>query len=163
MKQRLRNLCRNSILMTQHCPHLDSASYWLKICFIQSEAFNKFQLQKYNRIWHCLTRKSPQVNNIIMRLFYHPDLGSDASSAWNFCSHFSGLEIKKSSGRLLATNWRNIITRCKFLVASLYNVNDAAHSLVRSIRFDWLKISRTEVGLNWEVNWLCVCNLAHFL
>ena len=73
----------------------DSASYCLKICFIQSEAFNKFQLQKYNRIWHCLTRKSPQVNNIIMRLFYHPDLGSDASSAWNFCSHFSGLEIKK--------------------------------------------------------------------
>ena len=95
MKQRRRNPCRNSILMTQHCPHLDSASYWLKICFIQSEAFNKFQLQKYNRIWHCLTRKSPQVNNIIMRLFYHPDLGSDASSVWNFCSHFSGLKIKK--------------------------------------------------------------------
>ena len=55
----------------------------------------KFQLQKYNRIWHYLTRKSLQVNNIIMRLFYHPDLGSDASSVWNFCSHFSGLEIKK--------------------------------------------------------------------
>ena len=74
-----------------------------------------------------------------------------------------GSKLKKSSGRLLATNWRNIITRCKFLVASLYNVNDAAHSLVRSIGFDWLKISRTEVGLNLEVNWLCLCNLAHFL
>ena len=39
-----------------------------------------------------------------------------------------GSKLKKSSGRLLATNWRNIVARCKFLVASLYNVNDAAHS-----------------------------------
>ena len=28
----------------------------------------------------------------------------------------------------MATNWRNILARCKFLVASLYNVNGAAHS-----------------------------------
>ena len=27
----------------------------------------------------------------------------------------------------MATNWRNTVARCKFLVASLYNVNDAAH------------------------------------
>ena len=41
-----------------------------------------------------------------------------------------GLEIKKKSPRrLLATNWRNIVARCKFLVASLYNVNEAAHSI----------------------------------
>ena len=39
-----------------------------------------------------------------------------------------GSKLKKSSGRLLATNWRNIVAKCKFLVASLYNVNDAAHS-----------------------------------
>ena len=40
-----------------------------------------------------------------------------------------GSKLKKSSGHLLATNWRNIVARCKFLVASLYiNVNDAAHS-----------------------------------
>ena len=39
-----------------------------------------------------------------------------------------GLKLKKSSGHLLATNWRNIVTRCKFLVTSLYNVNDAAYS-----------------------------------
>ena len=39
-----------------------------------------------------------------------------------------GSKLKKSSGRLLATNWRNIVARCKFLVASLYNVNDAARS-----------------------------------
>ena len=32
-----------------------------------------------------------------------------------------GSKLEKSSGRLLATNWRNI-------VASLYNVNDATHS-----------------------------------
>ena len=56
-----------------------------------------------------------------------------------------GSKLKKSSGRLLATNWRNI-------VASLYNVNDAAHSMARSIRFDCLKISWTEVGINFEVN-----------
>ena len=42
--------------------------------------------------------------------------------------HAQGSKLKKSSGRLLATNWRNIVARCKFLVASLYNVNDAAHS-----------------------------------
>ena len=34
---------------------------------------------------------------------------------------------------LLVTNWRNIVTRCKFLVnASLYNVNDAARSIKAS-------------------------------
>ena len=42
--------------------------------------------------------------------------------------HVQGSKLKKSSGRLLATNWRNIVARCKFLVASLYNVNDTAHS-----------------------------------
>ena len=39
-----------------------------------------------------------------------------------------GSKLKKSLGRLLATNWRNKVARCKFLGASLYNVNDAAHS-----------------------------------
>ena len=29
-----------------------------------------------------------------------------------------------------------IVARCKFLVTSLYNVNDAAHSMALSIRFD---------------------------
>ena len=44
----------------------------------------------------------------------------------SFKFHKTGLKIKKSSGRLLVTNWKNIVTRCKFLVGSLYNVNDAA-------------------------------------
>ena len=35
-------------------------------------------------------------------------------------------------------------------------------SMARSIRSDCLKISRTEVGINLEVNWLCLCDLAHF-
>ena len=30
-----------------------------------------------------------------------------------------GSKLKKSSGRLLATNRRNVVARCKFLVASL--------------------------------------------
>jgi len=55
----------------------------------------------------------------------------------------------------MVTNWRNTVVRCKFLVASLYNVNEASHSMTRSIRFHCLKISRTEVGINWELNWLC--------
>ena len=33
-----------------------------------------------------------------------------------------GSKLKKSLGRLLATNWRNIVARCKFSVASLCNV-----------------------------------------
>ena len=41
---------------------------------------------------------------------------------------WQGSKLKKSTGRLLATNWRNIVARCKFLVASSYNVNDAARS-----------------------------------
>ena len=52
-----------------------------------------------------------------------------------------GSKFKKSSGHLLATNWRNI-------VASLYNVNDTAHSMVPSIRFDCLKKLQTEVDIN---------------
>ena len=42
---------------------------------------------------------------------------------------YQGSKSKKSLGRLLATNWRNIVVRCKFLLASLYNVNDAAQGL----------------------------------
>ena len=34
--------------------------------------------------------------------------------------------------------------------------------MAQSITFDCLKISRTEVGINLEVNWLCLCDLAHF-
>ena len=42
----------------------------------------------------------------------------------------SELEIKKIlRSSFLVTNWRNIVARYKFLVTSLYNVNDAAHSL----------------------------------
>ena len=51
----------------------------------------------------------------------------------------------------------------QILVASLYNVNDAAHSMVQSITFDCLKTLQTEFGTNLEVNWLCLCDLAHFL
>ena len=42
--------------------------------------------------------------------------------------YLQGSRLKKSSGRLLVTNWRNIVGSCTFLVATLYNVNDAAHS-----------------------------------
>ena len=49
-------------------------------------------------------------------------------TAFLYCAVYQGSKLKKSSGRLLATNWRNIVARCKFLVASSYNVNDAAHS-----------------------------------
>ena len=40
--------------------------------------------------------------------------------ALKILAHTQGSKLKKSSGRLLATNWRNIVARCKFLVASLY-------------------------------------------
>ena len=56
---------------------------------------------------------------------------------------------------LLATNWRNVVARFKFLDAGLYNVNDATHSMVISIRFGCLQ---TEVSINLEVNWLCLCD-----
>ena len=68
-----------------------------------------------------------------------------------------GLKLKK----IFRSHWRNKATRCKFLVASLHNVNDAALSMVQSIRFDCLKILWTEVGVNLEVNWLCLRDLAH--
>ena len=54
---------------------------------------------------------------------------------------------------------RNVVARCKFLDASLYNVNDATHSMVISIGFDCLQ---TEVSINLEVNWLCLCDFFTF-
>ena len=51
---------------------------------------------------------------------------------WLILIHAAGWKLKKSLGCLLATNWRNIVARCKFKVASLYNVNDAAHSMAQS-------------------------------
>ena len=52
----------------------------------------------------------------------HPDFPSQSLTV-------VGINMKKSSGRLLATNCGNIVARSKFLVSSLYNVNDAAHSV----------------------------------
>ena len=74
-----------------------------------------------------------------------------------------GLIHKGGGGGLIFRILRYIVVRFKFLVASLYNVNDAAHSMVQSITFDCLKILVTEFGINLEVNWLCLCDLAHFL
>ena len=49
----------------------------------------------------------------------------------------TGLEIKTMLGHLLVTNWINIVARCKFQVASLYNQNNVRVPLVKSdfIRF----------------------------
>ena len=44
-----------------------------------------------------------------------------------------GSKLKKSLGHLLATNWRNIVARCKFSVASLYNQNNVQVLLVESV------------------------------
>ena len=49
------------------------------------------------------------------------DDDDDGSNSITLVS-FQGSKLKKSPSHLLATNWRNI-------VASLYNVNDAAHSM----------------------------------
>ena len=56
-----------------------------------------------------------------------------------------------------------MVARCRFLVTGLNNFNDACHSMALSVRFDCLKISQTEVGINLEVNWLCLCDLANLL
>ena len=44
-----------------------------------------------------------------------------------------------------------------------YPINQKPCSMATPIRFDCLKILWTEVDINLEVNWLCLCNLAHFL
>ena len=59
-----------------------------------------------------------------------------------------GSKLKKCLGQLLATNWRNIVARCSLIVW-----RDPSD----------LQISWIEVGINLEVNWLCLCDLAHFL
>ena len=56
------------------------------------------------------------------------DDNDDGSNSITLVS-FQGSKLKTSSSSLLATNWRNIVARCKFLVASLYNVNEAAYSM----------------------------------
>ena len=56
-----------------------------------------------------------------------------------------------------------MVARCRFLVTGLNNFNDAYHSMALSVRFDCLKISQTEVGINLKVNWLCLWDLAHLL
>ena len=58
-KRRLRNECRNNILMACHKPDLGSVSDWL------------------NQISHAARPK------------YCLDLGSDTLSVWNFCARFS--------------------------------------------------------------------------
>ena len=74
----------------------------------------------------------------------------------------AGLEIEKNPQVIFwQTTGDIIVARCKLLVAILCDVNDAAHSMALSIRFDSLKIWRTKVGINLEVNWPFLCDLAH--
>ena len=49
-----------------------------------------------------------------------------------------GSKLKKSLGRFLATNWRNIVARCKFSVTSLYNQNNFQVPLVESV---WYRLA----------------------
>ena len=65
-KWRLRNDCRNSILMTYHHSDLGNASDWLKICLSSHKLY--------------------------------PDLGSDASSEWNFSARFSDVILRANLG-----------------------------------------------------------------
>ena len=74
-----------------------------------------------------------------------------------------GSKLKKSSGCLLVTNWRNIAATCKFSVASFHHVNYTAHSMAQSIRFDCLKISQAGVSINLGINYVCLCDLTSFL
>ena len=81
-----------------------------------------------------------------------------------FGSSNTGLEIKK----ILRSPFGDQLEKysCQIQTYSrqfLYKGNDAAHSMARPIRFDCLKTSRTEVSINLEVNWLCLCDLAHLL
>ena len=71
-------------------------------------------------------------------------LGQLSTSCW-LSSHWlliemslQGSKLKKSLGRLLATNWRNIVARCKFSVASLYNQNNFQVPLVESV---WYRLA----------------------
>ena len=75
-------------------------------------------LRRALAVWASLARFNPLSTSIHIQI-----LQNDLNAFLN-----QGSKLKKSSGRLLATNWRNIVARCKFSVASLYNVNDAAHS-----------------------------------
>ena len=65
-----------------------------------------------------------------------PHLGGGYSLYWPTQGGYTqiatsqGSKLKKSSGRLLATNWRNIVARCKFLVTCLYNVNNLMTQLI---------------------------------
>ena len=71
-KWRLRNERRNSILMMRHYPDLGTASDWL--CRVE----NLIQTNQK----HC------------------PDLGSDASSVWNFRVRFSDVIWRETSGSI---------------------------------------------------------------
>ena len=55
-------------------------------------------------------------------------------------STVSGLEIKRIVMLPFGNNWRNIVTRCKFWVAGLYNQNNVQVPLVESVwyRLVWL-------------------------
>ena len=78
---------------------------------------------KFNNLFYRLILNTKRVHNSFWRNF--PARSEQTPSKVLFVQ---GSKLKKSSGRLLATNWRNIVAKCKFLVASLCNGNDAAHS-----------------------------------
>ena len=55
---------------------------------------------------------------LIMTRLFCPNLLHTCNVLAMYLIH-QGSKLKKSSGRLVATNLRNIVARCKFLVASL--------------------------------------------
>ena len=83
-------------------------------------------------LWLCLLTKSDLLR------FRHSSehvLSKTKSVTPHFLTFLKsqGSKLKKSLGRLLATNWRNIVAKCKFSVANFYNQNNVQVPLVESV------------------------------
>ena len=92
--------------------------------------------QKQRNIFRAQNWKNPQVAfwQRTVRIFFCFQASSfqllklENSLWWSFFT-FIYNRSSKMNYFICFTSCRNIVARCKFLVTSLYNVNDAAHSI----------------------------------
>ena len=66
-------------------------------------------------------------------------------------------------GEVSPETFRKSVSENPAIFAFFFATYQKPCSMAWSIRIDCLKLSWTEVGINLEVKWLCLCDLAHFL
>ena len=111
---------------------------------------------KSNRIARSMNRYTPIVKSAQNQSFSQQNLPKKSPRNLPFFTNCFSAKL----ARKIPTNMSLKIQR-NLPFFTTYHINQKPCGMTQPIRFDCLKILRTEPGINLEVTWLCLCNLAN--